>query len=236
MDDAHLEADRIFGPCNDPACPGSRLRAVPDPDENLLASRAADLELDGLELAARVVQLVVVDPADCASPVVRNAAEQVASLGMSKPLPADATWSDYVNAHGGPDKPGWWVTLCWFDDQEPKPEAFGPYPTHQQAISAMQGSCLIDGIAEDTKNPLWLDDVWVAPEPASIAQTRLAYNDRVTVIDPGNPGHYGYEESDPAPLPEGTALQAAALRAVQQPSCDHDAESREPNTGPSLTL
>ena len=24
MDDLHLEADRIFGPCNDPTCPGSR--------------------------------------------------------------------------------------------------------------------------------------------------------------------------------------------------------------------
>lgn len=23
MDDLHLEADRIFGPCNDPTCPGS---------------------------------------------------------------------------------------------------------------------------------------------------------------------------------------------------------------------
>lgn len=24
MDDLHLEADRIFGPCIDPTCPGSR--------------------------------------------------------------------------------------------------------------------------------------------------------------------------------------------------------------------
>jgi hypothetical protein len=24
VDDLHLEADRIFGPCNDPTCPGSR--------------------------------------------------------------------------------------------------------------------------------------------------------------------------------------------------------------------
>lgn len=24
MDDLHLQADLFFGPCNDPACPGSR--------------------------------------------------------------------------------------------------------------------------------------------------------------------------------------------------------------------
>lgn len=24
MDDPHLQADLFFGPCNDPACPGSR--------------------------------------------------------------------------------------------------------------------------------------------------------------------------------------------------------------------
>ena len=36
MDDLHLEADRLFGPCNDPACPGSR----PTTD------RAARLDLD----------------------------------------------------------------------------------------------------------------------------------------------------------------------------------------------
>lgn len=33
MDDVHLEADRIFGPCNDPSCPGSRPRAVPSVGE-----------------------------------------------------------------------------------------------------------------------------------------------------------------------------------------------------------
>lgn len=25
MDDAHLQADLFFGPCNDPDCPGARL-------------------------------------------------------------------------------------------------------------------------------------------------------------------------------------------------------------------
>lgn len=28
MDDLHLEADRIFGPCNDPSCPGSSTAAA----------------------------------------------------------------------------------------------------------------------------------------------------------------------------------------------------------------
>lgn len=36
VDDLHLEADRFFGPCNDPSCPGSRPEA----------EHAARLDLD----------------------------------------------------------------------------------------------------------------------------------------------------------------------------------------------
>ena len=64
MDEAHLEADRIFGPCNDPTCPGSRLRAVPDPDERPLSSREDRGEQDSGELLARVVELTAVDRGD----------------------------------------------------------------------------------------------------------------------------------------------------------------------------
>lgn len=42
-------------------------------------------------------------------------------------MPAEATWSDYVYAHGGAEVPGWWVTLCWYGDSEhPRPEVVGP--------------------------------------------------------------------------------------------------------------
>lgn len=130
---------------------------------------------------------------------------------MPPPLPPDATWNDYVTAHGGPDRPGWWVTLCWYDDQEPRPEAVGPYPTYMQAVSAMQASCLIDGFCCDKKNPEWLDDVYVAAEPASIAQTCASYGNRVTVIDPGDPDHFGVEGVGPASETTGAVLQTAAL-------------------------
>ena len=85
---------------------------------------------------------------------------------MTNPLPADATWTDYVNTHGGPEATGWWVTLRWYADSEHRrPEVVGPYPTHKQAVAAMQDSLLIDGFAEETNRDEWLDDVYVDPKP-----------------------------------------------------------------------
>jgi hypothetical protein len=129
------------------------------------------------------------------------------------PLPREATWGDYVTSHGGPEASGWWVTLRWYADSEhPRPEVVGPYPSQEQALAAMQDSLLIDGFAEDTNHNEWLDDVYVADDPASIASVCADYGHRVTLIDPGDPGHFG----DPAPEPTVTArsgllLQVAAL-------------------------
>ena len=90
------------------------------------------------------------------------------------PLPADATWNDYVTAHGGPEQAGWWVTLCWYADAEhPRPEAVGPYRSYEQAVCAMEDSLLIDSFAEDTQREEWLDDVYVATEPAWGGMTSL---------------------------------------------------------------
>lgn len=116
----------------------------------------------------------------------------VASLDMSDRLPADATWTDYVNAHGGPEVPGWWVTLCWYaDSEQPRPEVVGPYTSYEQAVAAMEDSLLIDSFAEDTKREEWLDDVCVATDPASIARMCTDYGHRVTLIDPGDLHHFG---------------------------------------------
>lgn len=125
-------------------------------------------------------------------------------------MPAAATWEDYVTVHGGPDASGWWVTLCWYaDSQDPRPEAVGPYTSHAEAISAMQDSLLIDSFCEDTKRSEWLDDVYVAPEAASIISMCAQFGSRVTLIDPGDPDHHGH--TDAAPSVRSTVLQATAL-------------------------
>jgi len=113
------------------------------------------------------------------------------------PMPAEATWDDYVAAHGGAEATGWWVTLCWYADSEhPRPEVVGPYTSYEQAVSAMQDSLLIDSFAEDTKREEWLDDVSVATDPSSITRMCAEYGHRVTLVDPGDPHHFG--EPDPS--------------------------------------
>ena len=54
MDDLHLEADRIFGPCNDPTCPGSNSAAGRDTRLDLDWTGRANLRLvtDGEDRAA----------------------------------------------------------------------------------------------------------------------------------------------------------------------------------------
>jgi hypothetical protein len=123
------------------------------------------------------------------------------------PMPAEATWDDYVAAHGGAEATGWWVTLCWYADSEhPRPEVVGPYTSYEQAVSAMQDSLLIDSFAEDTKRDEWLDDVYVATDPSSITRTCAEYGHRVTLIDPGDPHHFG--EPDPSTREPGAAGSA----------------------------
>ncbi len=147
-------------------------------------------------------------------------------LHTGGPLPAEATWSDYVNAHGGSEVPGWWVTLCWYGDSEhPRPEVVGPYTSYARAVSAMEASSLIDGFATDTKREEWLDDVYVATDPASIGRTCTDYGHRVTLIDPGDPDHFGPEEPVPGEVPasrvsvRNPVLQVAALESssMQRP-------------------
>lgn len=131
---------------------------------------------------------------------------------MTNPLPRDATWTDYVNAHGGPEVSGWWVTLRWYaDSARPRPEVVGPYPSHMQAVAAMQDSLLIDGLAEDTNRNEWLDDVYVDPDPASIARMCADYRSRVTLIDPGDPSHFGGPDPELMVTARSGRLQAGAL-------------------------
>lgn len=104
---------------------------------------------------------------------------------MTNALPNNATRTDYLNAHGGPEASGWWVTLRWFADLvHPRPEVVGPYSSYAQAVAAMQDSPLIDGFAEDINRNEWLDDVYVATDPASIAKMCADYGHRVALIDP----------------------------------------------------
>lgn len=159
------------------------------------------------------------------------------------PLPADATWDDYVTAHGGPEQTGWWVTLCWYADAEhPRPEAVGPYRSYEQAVCAMEDSLLIDSFAEDTKRAEWLDDVYVAAEPASITRMCDTYRNRVTLIDPGDPNHFGRGEvtatdsqSEAAGISVWYAgMQAAALAtpAPKPPAAPVDGTSRTGHHSP----
>lgn len=150
----------------------------------------------------------------------------VASLDMSDRLPADATWTDYVNVHGGPEVPGWWVTLCWYaDSEQPRPEVVGPYTSYEQGVAAMEDSPLIDSFAEDTKREEWLDDVYVATDPASIARMCTDYGHRVTLIDPGDAHHFGRGNPPTADTQSGSGIsvwsagmQAAALSTTPPPS------------------
>ncbi|WP_085874917.1 MULTISPECIES: hypothetical protein [unclassified Nocardioides] len=156
-------------------------------------------------------------------------------------LPADATWEDYVSAHGGAQASGWWVTLCWYDGEDPRPEAVGPYSSYAQAVCAMQDSLLIDSFCEDTKGTEWLDDVYVAPESATITQTCAAYDSRVTLIDPGDPDHFGTDDPTTAtPPPSGSAaLQAGALSTAPahrgDPAQPADLPGPIDRSGPTIT-
>jgi len=140
-------------------------------------------------------------------------------------MPAEATWDDYVNAHGGPQTPGWWVTLCWYADSErPRPEVVGPYKSYAQAVSAMEDSLLIEGFATDTNREEWLDDVYVAAAPASIARMCADYGPRVTLIDPGDHHHFGPVEPVAGLSRVGgvsarnAVLQAGALNVASPPA------------------
>ena len=142
-------------------------------------------------------------------------------------LPESATWDDYVAAHGGPDVPGWWVTLCWHADSEyPRPEAVGPYRSYELAVSAMEDSLLIDSFCEDTKRAECLDDVFVSTTPASIAVTCAAFGSRVTLIDPSDPNHFGLTDQTAAAEPSAgisvwyAGMQAAALNATPPPQVE----------------
>lgn len=139
-------------------------------------------------------------------------------------MPAEATWDDYVAAHGGAEATGWWVTLCWYTDSEhPRPEVAGPYTSYEQAVSAMQDSLLIDSFAEDTKREEWLDDVYVATDPSSITRMCAEYGHRVTLIDPGDPHHFGEPDPstrEPAKVTRSALMQAGApaTPSPEQPS------------------
>lgn len=88
----------------------------------------------------------------------------------------------------------------------------------------MEDSQLIDGFATDTNREEWLDDVYVATGPASIARMCADYGARVTLIDPGDPHHFGPDEPVPGPSPESAVparnavLQAGALNAPPLPA------------------
>lgn len=142
-------------------------------------------------------------------------------------MPAEATWSDYVTAHGGAEAPGWWVTLCWYGDSEhPRPEAVGPYPSYARAVSAMEESSLIDGFATDTNREEWLDDVYVATDPASIARMCTDYGHRVTLIDPGDPDHFG--PGGPVPAEQSASRVPARTPVLQLAALESSATQRPP--------
>lgn len=109
------------------------------------------------------------------------------------PMDLDATWDDFVAAHGGAAATGWWVTLVWFGDApDPNLQVIGPYKDFDTAVSAMEGSLLIDSICEDTKAPETLDDVYVDANAMTIAAACALHGSRVTLIDPNDPDHFAY--------------------------------------------
>ncbi|HRK48634.1 MAG TPA: hypothetical protein PK324_23595 [Nocardioides sp.] len=163
-------------------------------------------------------------------------------------MPDEATWEDYLNAHGGPLTPGWWVTLGWYADPgHPRPEVVGPYSSYAQAVSAMEDSLLIDGFATDTNREEWLDDVYVAADPASIARMCADYGPRVTLIDPGDHHHFGTDEPDSGPSRAGgcrpellccrpelsTPLPRRRLVRAEDRTASATAEPSRPDTQPT---
>lgn len=114
-------------------------------------------------------------------------------------LPTDATWNEYVAAHGGMDQPGWWIMLDWMKDWENsdggRTEVFGPYKSTELAEKALQSSPLICGICEDTKAPEILDEAYTDPMPFTIQEVLANFGpSNVTLIDPTDPDHFGGED------------------------------------------
>lgn len=169
----------------------------------------------------------------------------VVGAGRDGPLPAEATWSDYVNAHGGLETSGWWVTLDWVVDSVPQPEALGPYRSHEEAVAAMQDSLLIEGFAEDTKRQELLDDVYVTVDASTINHMCDRYDDRVTVIDPRDPNHFGASGSATPLTSAGSVrsgllqtgrsglLQSGALHAPLRLAADRQSERVSETGNPS---
>ena len=63
------------------------------------------------------------------------------------------------------------------------------------------------GIVEDTDRVDWLDEVYVASDPASIAHLCADYGHRVTLTDPGDPNHFG--TPNPRVLPRRSTTRTA---------------------------
>jgi hypothetical protein len=139
--------------------------------------------------------------------------------------PGPTTWT----LTGGSEASGWWVTLRWFADSvHSRPEVVGPYSSYDQAVAAMQDSLLIDGFAEDTNRSEVLDDVYVATGAVSIARICADYGHRVTLIDPGDPSHFGEPDPEPtasAPTAYSGLLQAGALHPPGPDESRPDAEA-----------
>ncbi len=94
----------------------------------------------------------------------------------------------------------------------------------------MQDSPLIDRFAEDTNRSEWLDHVYVATDPTSIAKTCADYRPRVTLIDPDDPSPLG----DPAPTPprncrlsDGPSRATATARELHPPGPDESRPDAE---------
>lgn len=126
----------------------------------------------------------------------------------------EATWDDYLTAHGGPEASGWWVTMDWHrpDTEVSWVEVFGPYRSKDQAVAAMNDSLLVDGIAEDTNRVETIDDIYVSPAPATIAEMLAADAVTPTLIDPCDPHHFG------TPVAQASNEPAADPGRHRQPS------------------
>lgn len=96
----------------------------------------------------------------------------------------------------------------------------------------MEESSLIDGFATDTNREEWLDDVYVATDPASIARMCTDYGHRVTLIDPGDPDHVGPDEPVPA---EQSASRVPARNPVLQVAALESSSTQRPPQQASIT-